>query len=173
MLTYGRSGSVWVDDTTSINRIFNGTLTYTKGGFILHMLRNQIGDEPFFAALNEMLTNERTSGGFARAEDVKLYLEEAADTNLTWFFDQWYYGEGYPIYSIKVHKSTSDSLTFSINQSTTHTSVEFYKMDIPLRLIGSNNELNIKVRHTENGQIFSVKTGFQVNSIVFDQEDAV
>lgn len=47
-VTSATGGSVWVDDTTSVNRIFNGRLSYDKGGMLLHMLRWKLGDANFF-----------------------------------------------------------------------------------------------------------------------------
>lgn len=168
VLQDGTSGSVYVDDTTSVNRIFNGTLTYTKGGLLLHMLRSQIGDEALFAGINQMLTDTKTSGNFASGNDVKHYLEVAADTTLDWFFDAWYYGEGYPEYTISIKNITNNSISFSVSQTTTHPSVEFFPMHIPIELVGSDQSKIVKVHHTENNQLFNFNTDFRVNNIVFD-----
>lgn len=169
VLSRGRTGSVYVDDTTNIGRIFSGTLTYTKGGLILHMLRYQIGDESFFFGINDMLTHQSTSGKFATGDDVKAFLESAADTTLDWFFDAWYYGEGYPEYTFKIKERTNDSIKFIISQSTTHPSVDFFPMHVPVQLSG-NMDTIIKVHHTENEQEFAIKTGFLVTSLTFDPE---
>ena len=45
-------GSVYVEDTTNINRIFNSRLSYYKGAYLLHMLRWELGDDHFFKAIN-------------------------------------------------------------------------------------------------------------------------
>lgn len=165
----GRSGSVYVDDTTSVSRIFSGELTYLKGGYILYMLRNQIGEDAFFAGINNMLNDPETREKFATGETVKRFLEEAADTNLTWFFDTWYYGEGYPVYTLTIKERHNDSIKFRISQNTTHSSVDFFPMYVPVRLIGDKDTI-VKVHHTENYQEFTLKTGFRVTTISFDPE---
>ncbi len=73
--------------------VFDG-VTYNKGGGILHMLRNYLGDDAFFAGLNDYLkTNEYSTG---EAHQLRLSLEKVSGKDLNWFFNQWYYGSGYP-----------------------------------------------------------------------------
>ena len=168
VLQNGQSGSIFVEDTSSANRIFDNTLTYQKGGLMLQMLRNQIGDEAFFAGIKEHLTNPKTSGGFATASDVQLYLEEAADTNLTTFFNDWYYGQGYPNYTIKWAQDLDNKLSLNISQTTTHSSVTFFAMHVPVLLKGSGQEKLITFHNTKNNENFTYDAGFIVDEIVFD-----
>ncbi|MCS3870902.1 aminopeptidase N [Chryseobacterium ginsenosidimutans] len=69
-------------------------VTYQKGGGILHMLRNYLGDDAFFAGLNDYLkTNEYQNG---EAHQLRLSLEKVSGRDLNWFFNQWYFGSGNP-----------------------------------------------------------------------------
>ncbi|MDR6406556.1 MULTISPECIES: M1 family aminopeptidase [Chryseobacterium] len=69
-------------------------VTYQKGGGILHMLRNYLGDDAFFAGMNDYLkTNEYQSG---EAHQVRLSFEKVSGKDLNWFFNQWYFGSGNP-----------------------------------------------------------------------------
>ena len=73
--------------------MFDG-VSYNKGGAILHMLRNYLGDDAFFAGLTDYLkTNEYGTG---EAHQVRLSLEKVSGKDLNWFFNQWYYGSGHP-----------------------------------------------------------------------------
>jgi len=168
VLDNAKTGSIYVEDTTDINRIFNYYLTYQKGGLILYQLRNQIGDVAFFAGLKNMLTGAGTKGKFASAMQVKNFFEDAADTTLTTYFDNWYYGEGYPKYSISWIQETDQSVSVVINQSTTHSSVPFYAMKVPIKFEGTNDSLLVVFHQTQNNQKFTVDPGFVVNSVVFD-----
>jgi len=170
LLSKIQSGKIFVEDTTSVSRIFDYALTYQKGGYILQMLRTQIGDNAFFAGIKELLTNPKTSGGFAVAEDVQTYLEEAADTSLTAFFSDWYYGEGYPIYQINWNQDLNNKLEIKISQTTTDVSVPFFALRVPILLKGLTKEQLVYLHNTENNQIFNLKTDFQVNEIVFDPD---
>ena len=69
-------------------------VTYQKGGRILNMLRNYLGDAAFFKGLNIYLkTNQFKTG---EAQQLRLALEEASGLDLNWYFNQWYYGAGNP-----------------------------------------------------------------------------
>lgn len=73
-------------------------VSYQKGGRILNMLRNQVGDSAFFKSLNLYLkTNAFKS---AEAHQLRLAFEEVTGRDLNWFFNQWYFGQGYPVLDI-------------------------------------------------------------------------
>ncbi len=69
-------------------------VSYQKGGRILHMLRNYLGDSAFFKGLNVYLTTNKFKS--AEAHHLRLALEEVSGKDLTWFFNQWYFGSGHP-----------------------------------------------------------------------------
>ncbi len=73
--------------------IFNGN-AYTKGGWVLYMLRHQLGEEAFYGGLKHYLEVNR--GKNAVTADLATALEQATHTNLDEFFDQWVYGAGAP-----------------------------------------------------------------------------
>jgi aminopeptidase N len=73
-------------------------VTYQKGGSILYMLRNYLGNEAFYKGLNIYLKNNALKNG--EAQQLRLALEEASGKDLNWFFNQWYYGAGHPILNI-------------------------------------------------------------------------
>lgn len=69
-------------------------VSYNKGGSILHMLRNYLGDEAFFVGISDYLkTNEYGTG---EAHQLRLSLEKVSGKDLNWFFNQWYFGNGNP-----------------------------------------------------------------------------
>lgn len=69
-------------------------VTYDKGGLILHMLRNYLGDDIFFAGLTKYLTDNEY--GTAEAHQLRLALEAVSGKDLNWFFNQWFFGNGHP-----------------------------------------------------------------------------
>ena len=68
--------------------------SYEKGGFVLHMLRVQVGDSAFFHALRSYYANHRH--GTALSDDLRSEMERASGQQLGWFFDQWLRRPGYP-----------------------------------------------------------------------------
>lgn len=73
-------------------------LSYQKGGRILNMLRNYVGEEAFFKGLSIYLKSNAFKTG--EAQQVRLALEEASGRDLNWFFNQWYYKAGHPLLTI-------------------------------------------------------------------------
>jgi aminopeptidase N len=72
--------------------------TYNKGGSILHMLRTYLGDEVFFTALKNYLTQNAFKS--VEAHNLRLAMEEVSGEDLNWFFNQWYFSAGHPILNI-------------------------------------------------------------------------
>jgi aminopeptidase N len=69
-------------------------VTYEKGGRILNMLRNFVGDSAFWKSLNLYLNTYKFKS--AEAENLRLAFEDVTGKDLTWFWNQWYYASGHP-----------------------------------------------------------------------------
>jgi aminopeptidase N len=69
-------------------------VSYNKGGRILHMLRNYVGDSAFFKSLNHFLTTNKFQA--AEAHQLRLSFEKVTGKDLNWFFNQWYFNAGHP-----------------------------------------------------------------------------
>jgi aminopeptidase N len=73
-------------------------VTYSKGGRILNMLKNYVGDSAFFKALNVYLTTFKFKN--AEAQQLRIIFEQVIGQDLNWYWNQWYYGSGHPIFDI-------------------------------------------------------------------------
>lgn len=73
-------------------------VSYQKGGRVLNMLRNFVGDSAFFKSLNNYLTTNKFKS--AEAHQLRLAFEEVTGRDLNWYFNQWYFGSGHPQVSI-------------------------------------------------------------------------
>jgi aminopeptidase N len=76
-------------------------ITYKKGGRVLNMLRNYLGDEAFFKGLHLYLTGNAFKS--AEVPQLRMAFEEASGLDLNWFFNQWYYSAGHPNLDISYH----------------------------------------------------------------------
>ena len=89
-------------DTTAVpgNNLFAllNANSYNKGGQVLHMLRGLLGDDAFFSGIR--LYFQRNLNRTALTPDLQRALEEASGTDLDWFFEQWAYRPGYPIFRV-------------------------------------------------------------------------
>jgi hypothetical protein len=168
-ITSSPGGSVLCDDTTSVGRIFDGRLTYNKGSYLLHMLRWKLGDSTFFEGLKNYLNTPGISGAYATTPDLKAALESTSGQNLTNFFNQWYYGQGYPSYEVLYGQSGS-TVTIKINQTQSHPSVSFFEMPVPVKFTGATQDTTIVFDHLFSGQTFTANIGFLVLNAEFDPE---
>ncbi len=93
---YLGAGTVYVPADTSSGRIFDYDLSYTKGAWVLSMLRHVVGDSAFYASLREY--RSRHAFGNATTEDFEAACESVSGRDLHKFFQEWIYGEYAPNY---------------------------------------------------------------------------
>ncbi len=166
-VTSAPDGSVFVTDTTSINRIFSGRLTYNKGGYLLHMLKWVLGDEHFFQGIRNYLEDRKYN--YAKTNQLKRHLEEVSGQNLDEFFEDWFTGQGYPSYAIEWGPSdVFNYIEIKVNQKTSNAAVDFFEMPLPILCKGDGVDTLIRLDHTTNGQTFVVNLPFECKSVEFD-----
>jgi hypothetical protein len=93
-----RAQSVYVPTTTSASRLFDSGTTYSKGAWVLHMLRGLMGDTTFFNTLKAY--RAMYSGSAATTADFQAVCETMSGMNLDAFFNQYVYGPGAPTYAV-------------------------------------------------------------------------
>ncbi|CAD7798090.1 Aminopeptidase N [Chryseobacterium aquaeductus] len=91
-------------------------VTYQKGGGILHMLRNYLGDEAFFAGMTDYLKTYEYKN--AEAHQLRLSFEKVSGKDLNWFFNQWFFGSGHPKLNYSyTFEPVKKQVTVVVNQS--------------------------------------------------------
>ena len=73
--------------------------TYPKGARVLHMLRSLVGDGPFFKTLSHFL--HRYAFDAVDTADFIRSVKTVTGQNLDWFFDQWLFKPGHPVFEVK------------------------------------------------------------------------
>ncbi len=68
--------------------------SYNKGGLILHMLRNYVGDDAFFTALGKYLRDNAFTA--VEADELRMAFEDTTGEDMNWFFNQWFFDKGHP-----------------------------------------------------------------------------
>lgn len=167
--TNAPNGSVYVYDTSSVSRIFNGNLSYSKGAYLLHMLRWMMGDETFFDAIYNYIHDPDLIYGYARTPDLQKHLEASSGLDLNEYFNDWLFGKGYPVYEL-IWESTDDGIWLKVNQDQTDPSVEFFNMPIPVRIVGLNTEKTVVVDPVYSGELFEIPLDFTPYTLEFDPE---
>ena len=116
-------------------------VSYQKGGRILHMLRNYVGDSAFFKSINNYLTTNKFKS--AEAHQLRLAFEEVTGRDLNWYFNQWYFGNGHPSVDIDyVYNDAAGKVNVIIKQ--TQKSGKYFKLPLAIDIYDGAN----KVRYT-------------------------
>lgn len=139
-------------------------VSYNKGGRILNMLRNYLGEEAFYRALNLYLTTNKFKTG--EAHQLRLAFEEVSGKDLNWFFNQWYFGSGHPKLTIQYNYDEA-AKTVSVNVKQTQEGKAFI---LPVAIdvyVGANKvRHNVWVRSKE--EKFSFSTSAKPDLVNFD-----
>jgi aminopeptidase N len=156
-------GSVFVKDTTDENRIFSSDLTYDKGGSIIHILRNIIhNDSLFFKGLQYY--QQTFAHSFGTIDGFKKSMEKSTGLDLTNFFNEWYYGEGYPIYSFQ--SETTDSTRIYIHHTTSSSFTHLFTTPVELLLsLKNGNDTIVRFPITSNKDTFVFDKNIGIESI--------
>lgn len=171
-ITSQPAGSVYIQpqDTLNVARIFNSRLSYNKGAMVLHMLRKKMGDDNFYQGLRNFLTHPDLAFNYAKTTDFVPIMESASGLDLTEFFNDWLYNQGYPSFSVLWnHQPGASQIQINLSQSTSHSSVDFFETDVTLRLQGFQDEFqDITLSHTSQNQEFLESVNFDIANVVFD-----
>ncbi|OSZ82807.1 hypothetical protein CAP35_05960 [Chitinophagaceae bacterium IBVUCB1] len=166
------SGSVYVDDTTDVNRIFNGQLTYKKGAAVTHMLRYLAPhDSLFFKGMRAYQQQYKMSVAFTA--DLQQHMQTAYGISLDTFFAQWIYKEGFPTYSAKWFWQ-NNQFVIQLKQTTTKpTSVPCFKMPVEIKLTTTAGDRIIKLFNGANSETFVLGANDEVTAIQIDPNDHI
>jgi len=169
------TGSVFVpfEELSDVNRIFDYNLSYRKGAYLVHMIRYIINDdELFFTTLREYVST--FANETATAEDFKAYFETETSIDFDPFFEQWYYGEGYPIYSV-IWWQTDDILNVEMTQTTT-ASIVTPLFTIPMEfkvMLDDDTDFNIRKDVESNFSVYQIPVSGTVTDVVVNPDLAV
>lgn len=150
------SGSVYVPFNMVMyeSRVFNYKLTYRKGMALVHMIRNEINnDETFFNLLRGFQLE--FADNVASGNDLRDYLGRNTSIDFTDFFDEWYYGEGFPTYSVERQQS-NDEIEISLSQTPSSYVTSFFSNTLELKLFASDWDTIIRIKPTANPHIVNL-----------------
>jgi aminopeptidase N len=111
-------------------------ISYSKGGLILHYLRQLTGDKAFFDALHLYLTQNALHS--AEATQLRLAFEQVTGKDWNWFFDQWYYRGGHPKLEVSYnYNDTDQKVTVTVLQKQSD-STGLYRLPMKAQIISGS-----------------------------------
>lgn len=169
-ITNDSGGSVKVNDTLNVGRIFDSRLSYIKGSHLLYMLRFMMGTDKFLTAVRNYQKDPDVMYGFAKTKDLQRHLEKESGLKLDSFFRQWFVGQGYPSYSVEWSALSESTVKIKMNQKTSHSSVRFFELPVALKFKNAVKDTTIVVDNKYNGETFIRDIGFDADSVFVDPE---
>jgi aminopeptidase N len=144
-------------------------VSYQKGGRILNMMRNYLGDEVFFKGLNIYLKQNALKNGEAHL--LRLAMEEASGKDMNWFFNQWYFGAGHPVVKIDyAWDAASKTQKVIITQSQPGTA---FTIPMAIDLYTGKNKKRYQVTLKDAVQTFAFSAATQPDLVNVDADKVV
>jgi len=163
---YFGGGTIFVEDPLNDN-IFSGALSYNKGSWVVHMLRGVLGDADFFAGL--ALYRATHQYGTATTEQLRDAMEAVSGRDLDAFFQQWIYGEYFPIYEYGWAEGPGPGeITLTVNQVQTDTGL--FTMPIPVRVETDQGTVDLRVENSQASEQYVLTVPGAVQSVSLDPD---
>lgn len=157
-------GSITLSDLSNPTDMFDERLVYNKAAMVLHMLRITIGDAAFFSGLRQYL--QAHQNGFAFGYHLQDALEDAAQQDLSHFFEVWVKGEGYPIYTIKwTQEEVSGSVFLGLSETWSNFPSRSSPVPLAVTLYGEGRDSTYRFIQPYDGAYAFLRPGFRVDSI--------
>ncbi|MBX3299239.1 MAG: M1 family metallopeptidase [Acidobacteria bacterium] len=155
-----------------VDKLFdNASVTYNKGGVVLHMLREEIGDEAFWSGVKIYLDRHKFDS--VRSSDLRKAMEEASGADLGWFFDQWVYGVGHPVLSVQpVYSVSKRQMKFTVTQMQTaaRATPATYRLPLQVQIAAGGKTVNERLLITKRTEVFTIPMAVKPRAITADPD---
>jgi aminopeptidase N len=169
------SGTIWVQNISSVGQIFNGARSYAKGSIVLHMLRGVVGDSTtFFDIMRAYSSDPNLKYDVATTEDFQAVAESVYGQPLDYFFQEWIYGENEPTYSVGWSNTSLGGNQYRIDlniSQITNSNPAFFTMPVQIKINTSAGDTIVTVFNNQQEQDFDIIVNGEPTSIVFDPEN--
>lgn len=155
-------------DTMNSGRIFSSRLTYDKGSAVIHSLRYVVNnDSLFFQAVRGFQNTYKFST--VSVIEFKNYFQTYTGINLTQFFNQWYYGQGYPTFSVSWNQASNVFYLKSTQTQSFPSSVPLFITDVDYRITRTAMpDTIVRLYHGQNIENYSFALTGTVTAIGVD-----
>ncbi len=146
-----------------------GENVYPRGSAVLHMLRFVLGDTLFWKSMNHYITKYQFQP--VETNDLKNAIEEATGQNLYWFFDEWVYKAGHPVFDISYDWSDSTkSIALSVRQTQTIDSLTpVFKMPVDVEITTLNRTATYRINILSKDSVYTLPADALPLLVVFDK----
>lgn len=144
--------------------------SYAKGGVVLHMLRNQLGDEAFFASLKHYLhKNEYTD---VEIHELRLAFEEVTGLDLNQFFNQWFLNPGHPQLLVE-QEYVDGELKVKITQQQDSLYTQYFTIPTFIEVFSGDEKQSYPVTIRGKETVFNLKLDKAPLYVLLDPEQVI
>ena len=145
--------------------------TYQKGAVIVHMLRWILGEKPFHETLSYFLHKHAYQS--VDTHDFITAVKEASGQNLEWFFDQWIFSPGHPVFDVSyTWDEKTKKLRWRIEQvQDTSGGVPIFKSPLVLGITTPEGKRSEKVWIENQVEVFEFDCSQKPLMVRFDEGD--
>ena len=169
-------GSIFVQDITNINEIFNSARSYSKGSAVLHMLRGIVDDTLFFRILKSYIADPALAYNVAVTEDFQKIAETVSGLNLEYFFNEWIYGVNYPQYSLTWKYTLASgnlyNITLNLSQQN-NANPSYFTMPVKIKISTAIMDTLFTVLNNQQTQQFSFTVLGKPVDLIFDPDNYI
>ncbi len=142
--------------------------SYNKGGLILHMLRNYVGDDAFFTGLQNYLKENAFTD--VEADELRLAFEDVTGEDLNWFFNQWYFDKGQPTVQVEYdYDEATKEVIVSVEQTQDVKEMPaVFVLPVAIDVYVGGKMTRHNVRMDQRQQTFRLSADKDPDLIVFD-----
>ena len=146
---------------------------YDKAGWVIHMLREEMGDEAFFRALKHYLETNRLQN--VVSADLAKAIEESSSRNVDQFFDQWIYGAGAPRFTVRsTYDGAGKKVSISVKQTQkVEEHVGLFRVPIEVSITTSSGEKVFPIEVSKADETFSFPVDGPPLMVLFDKGDKI
>ncbi|MHB1686678.1 MAG: M1 family metallopeptidase [Ignavibacteriaceae bacterium] len=169
-------GFIYVQDISDVNSIFDYNRSYAKGAVVLHMLKGIMGDSLFFQLMKTYTADPKIAYGAATTADFEADAEKVYGSSLSYFFNEWIYGENYPHYSVSWNYNFIGNNIYSVNldiSQTTNTNPAFFTMPIQIKVKTSAGDTIATLFNNQQNQQISFNVKGTPQYINFDPNNLI
>ncbi len=152
-----------VDSVSPLMKLLN-TNSYQKGGWILHMLRRQLGDSVFHKIIRSYYA--AYAGKNADTRDFQKVCENESGKDLSVFFDQWLYSPGLPKLTIQWNYDAKNKMVL-LNIKQSQSKPFTFPLDIQLRTT-SGKLVRETLEVSKSTQQFLIRVKEKINRVIAD-----
>jgi len=145
--------------------------SYPKGARVLHMLRNELGDDAFWAALRHYALSHEY--GVVETADLRTAIEQSSGRGMNWFFDQWIHHGGHPEFEVAYRWDSDEQLVrLTVRQTQAVTDLTpLFRVPVEIELVTPEETITRKITIAKADETFSFSVSQRPKRVVFDPQD--